>query len=68
MVSSAAGEKIRKRFIPTIGRIRPPELSNILLMLMVSQRTEQNWVCRVLFETSLKDKLSARSAVVEGSV
>ncbi len=47
MVSSDVDEKVRKRVIPRIGRIRPPELSNVSLSLMVSQNTEQNLVCRV---------------------
>ncbi len=51
-----------------IGRIMPPELSNMSLSLMVSQRTEQNMVCRVFFWTSLKEKPSTRSSEMEGSV
>jgi hypothetical protein len=65
MASSAVGEKVRERVISPNGRIRPPELSIASLSLMVSQSTEQNMVCRVLLCISLKEKLSARSSMVE---
>ena len=44
MVSSAVGEKVRKRVIPPSGRINPLELKSASLLLTVSHMTEQNLV------------------------
>ncbi len=69
MVSSVVRETVsRKRVLPPNGRISPPELSNASLLLMISHSTDQNLVCRVLLCISPKEKLSARSSMVEGSV
>ena len=65
IVSSAVGEKVRKRVIPPNGRISPPEMRSASLSLSVSQRTDQNLVCMVLFGISLNRKLSASSSMVE---
>ena len=47
MVSSAVGEKVRNRVIPSNGRIRPPEMSSASLSLTVLKKTEQNLVYKV---------------------
>ena len=49
MVSSVVAEKVRNRVISPNGRIKSPELRRASLSLAVSQRSEQNLVCRVLF-------------------
>ena len=49
MVSSVVEEKVRNRVIPPKGRIRPPELRSAPLSLIVSQKTKQNMVYRILF-------------------
>ena len=68
MVSSAIGEKVRNRVIYPNARIDPSELSNASLSLTGSQRTEHNLVCTILFYISLKEKLSAKSSMVDGSM
>ena len=67
-MSSAVGEKVRKRVIPPNGRISPLELNNTSMSLTVSHMIEQNLACKVLFWISLNEKLSASSSVVEESV
>ena len=66
MVSSAVGMKMRKRVICPIGRIMPPQFSNVYLSSTVSHITEQNLVSMVRLRISLKEKLSTRSSMVDG--